>query len=91
VVTPPLSAGVLPGITRGVVLRLADGLGMPTAEEDISPDRLLAADECFLTGTAAEVIAVTKIDGEPIGSGGPGAVTRKLSSAFREYIDSGDW
>ena len=53
-------------------------------ERDISPDDLYAADECFLTGTAAEVISVTRIDGHVIGDGKPGPLTRKLLAAFRE-------
>ena len=91
VVTPPLSAGILPGITRRVVICLAGKLSLPLAEEDISPERLLAADECFLTGTAAEVISVTKIDGNPVGDGKAGPITRQLLAAFRDYIASGDW
>jgi len=91
VVTPPLSAGILPGITRDVVLRLARADNVPVAEDNIDGERLLAADECFLTGTAAEVISVTKIDQTRIGDGKAGPVTRKLLAAFREYIASGDW
>ena len=91
IVTPPLSAGILPGITRGVVLSLAGKLDVPAAVEDIIVERLLGADECFLTGTAAEVIAVTKIDGTTIGDGKAGPITQKLLAAFREYIASGDW
>jgi len=91
VVTPPLSAGILPGITRAVVMRLAGELGLALAEDDIAVPRLLAAEECFLTGTAAEVIAVTKIDEQPVGGGVPGPVTRRLCDAFREYIRSDEW
>ena len=91
VVTPPLSAGILPGITRGVVISLAGKADVPLAEEDIPVPRLHGADECFLTGTAAEVIAVTKIDDRLIGDGRVGPVTQKLCAAFREYVDSGDW
>jgi branched-chain amino acid aminotransferase len=91
VVTPPLSAGILPGITRGVVIFLARQVGVPLAEEDMPPERLQRATECFLTGTAAEVIAVTKIDGRTVGDGKVGPVTQKLCAAFREYIASGDW
>jgi branched-chain amino acid aminotransferase len=90
-ITPPLSAGILAGITRDVVLSLAPRQGVPAAEEDISSERLRRAEECFLTGTAAEVIAVTKIDDQPIGDGKVGPVTQKLQAAFREYIRSGDW
>ncbi|MCD6303847.1 MAG: branched-chain-amino-acid transaminase [Planctomycetes bacterium] len=91
VVTPPPSAGILEGITRGVVIDLAGQLGIDLLEEDITVDRLYAAAECFLTGTAAEVIAVTKVNGRPIGTGRVGPVTTRLLSAFREYIQSGRW
>ncbi|HUS91456.1 MAG TPA: branched-chain-amino-acid transaminase [Phycisphaerae bacterium] len=90
-VTPPLSAGILPGITRAVVMDLAKQNGVPLVEEDIPAARLRAADECFLTGTAAEVIAVTKIDDQLVGDGTVRPVTRKLCEAFRAYIASGDW
>lgn len=89
VTTPPLDAGILGGITRRVVLRLAEHLGLPPAETDILPEQLYAADECFLTGTAAEVISVTRVDGRAIGDGKPGPITRKLLDAFRQYIRSG--
>jgi len=88
VATPGRDAGILMGITRGIVIRLAAKLGMEVTERDISPDDLYAADECFLTGTAAEVISVTRIDGHVIGDGKPGPVTRKLLAAFREFIAS---
>jgi branched-chain amino acid aminotransferase len=91
VATPPLSAGILPGITRAVVIDLARKNGLPVLEEDITAARALGARECFLTGTAAEVIAVTKVDDQPIGDGEVGPVTRKLSAAFHEYIASGEW
>jgi branched-chain amino acid aminotransferase len=91
VVTPPLTAGILPGITRAVVLRLAARLGVPSAEEDIAAPRLLGADECFLTGTGAEVISVTKIDDKQVGDGTAGAVTKRLLKAFRDYIASDEW
>jgi len=85
-VTPPLDAGILPGITRGVVLELADREGVPKAEESISPDRLYKADECFLTGTAAEIIGVTKVDDREIGTGAVGPVTQQFLAAFRKLI-----
>jgi len=87
-VTPGLEAGILAGITRAVVIRLGDKLGIKTAERDISPEDLYAADECFLTGTAAEIIAVTKVGDRIIGKGKVGPVTRKLLAAFREFTDS---
>ena len=87
-ITPPASAGILMGVTRAVVMKLAGRLGIAMEEKDFAPDALYAADECFMTGTAAEVIAVTRIDGKPVGSGHPGPVTRKLMAAFREFIRS---
>jgi len=89
-VTPPLDAGILGGITRAVVLVLAGRNGIPGAEENIDPERLYAADEVFLTGTAAEVIAVTRVDGRIIGDGKPGPITARLLAAFREFIRSGE-
>jgi len=86
VVTPPLTASILPGITRDVVIKLARQLGLEAEEETLPVERLYRADECFLTGTAAEVIAVTKIDGRTIGGGKVGPVTDKLLAAFREFI-----
>ena len=88
IVTPPPEAGILIGVTRGVAIRLAGRLGIPVAERHLRVDELYAADECFLTGTAAEIIAVTKIDDRRVGPGQAGPVTRKLLSAFREFIRS---
>ena len=86
--TPQADAGILMGITRGVVIRLAGKLGIEVTEGSITSEDLYAADECFLTGTAAEVISVTRIDGHVIGDGKPGPVTRKLLAAYREFIAS---
>lgn len=86
--TPPPSAGILLGVTRNVVLRLALGLGIPAEEKDITPDELLAADECFLTGTAAEVIPVTSIDNVVLHGGKVGPITRQLIDAFHAFIRS---
>ena len=91
VVTPPTSAGVLVGVTRSVVIRLAEQLDIPLVEADITPEELCTADECFLTGTAAEVIAVTKVDDCTIGEGKAGPVTTRLLEAFHEYIAAGDF
>ncbi len=86
-ITPPTSAGILVGITRGVVMDLAAKLGIEVVEKDITPAELYEADECFLTGTAAEVIPVTKVDGRNVGSGTPGEMTMKLTAAFRDFIE----
>ena len=90
VITPPAEAGLLLGITRAVVLHLCKKLRIPASQRRVTPDDLLAADECFLTGTAAEVISVTSVDGAPIGDGKAGPITRRLLSAFREFIRSGE-
>jgi branched-chain amino acid aminotransferase len=81
-ITPPLSAGALYGITRGVVMDLAAQTGMRVAEENLTRYDLFNADECFLTGTGAEVIPVVKIDGRIIGTGIPGARTRGLVAQY---------
>lgn len=85
-VTTPESAGILMGVTRAVVMQLALRMGIVMVEKDLTPDEVRSADECFLTGTAAEIIAVTKIDGILVGDGKVGPMTRKLSNAFHEFI-----
>jgi len=82
--TPPLSAGALYGITRGTVLESARDLGIPTAEPNLTRYDVYIADEVFLTGTAAEMVPVVKVDGRVIGNGLPGPVTGQLMAAFRE-------
>lgn len=83
--TPPLSAGALRGITREVVIQLAhDHLGMEVREPHLTRYDLYTADECFLTGTGAEIIPAVKLDGRVIGNGKPGEMTRRLMSAFCE-------
>ena len=81
--TPPLSAGILEGITRDTVIRLAGELGIKTVEELFTRHDLYTSDECFLTGTAAELIPVIKVDGREIGDGNPGEIYKKLLVAFR--------
>lgn len=87
-VTPPPEAGILQGITRQVVLECAQHLGVPVSERLFDVQELYEADECFITGTAAEVAPVTQIDGRPIGDGGPGVLTTRLCHAFREVTQS---
>jgi len=81
--TPPLSAGILAGITREVVLELLPGLGIPSGEDPLRLDDLLAADEAFLTSTTREVVPVREVDGTRIGTGRPGPLTRRVMAAFR--------
>ncbi len=80
--TPPLSAGALYGITRGVVIELARQAGMTVSEPNLTRYDLFNADECFLTGTGAELIPVVKIDGRVIGPGKPGPLFRQLASEY---------
>ena len=82
--TPPTTAGILAGITRGVVIELAQGAGLAVHEDPLSRCDVYVADECFLTGTAAEVVPVVRIDDRVIGDGKPGPVTRDLMQRFRE-------
>lgn len=82
--TPPTDAGILEGVTRNAVLELARADGIPVAECALTRHDVYTADECFLTGTAAEVIPVVKCDGRPIGAGKPGPVTRQLRERFHQ-------
>jgi branched-chain amino acid aminotransferase len=86
VATPTTHDGILEGVTRQVILTLCRKNGIPCSEKTLQRHDLYVADECFLTGTGAEVVPVTKIDGRPIGSGEPGPITRNLIEAFRKYI-----
>jgi branched-chain amino acid aminotransferase len=81
--TPPLSAGALYGITRRTVLEMAQEMGMPCSEPNLTRYDLFNADECFLTGTGAEIVPVVKIDGRVIGDGKPGTATDKLVAQYR--------
>lgn len=80
--TPPLSAGALYGITRQAVIELAEEAGLKVSEPNLTRYDLFNADECFITGTAAEIVPVVKIDGRVIGNGKPGAVTRRLEEDY---------
>jgi branched-chain amino acid aminotransferase len=81
--TPPGSAGILEGITRAVVMELARRRGIPVYEKNLTRHDLYVADECFLTGTGAEIMPITAIDQRPIGCGKIGAMTRQLLEDFR--------
>lgn len=85
-VTPPAIAGILVGITRNAVMELAAREGIPMEERLFIPHTLYNADECFLTGTGAEVVPVVRVDGRTIGGGLPGAITLRLMKAFRELV-----
>ena len=86
--TPPSEAGILEGITRDAVIQLAREAGIPVAEIPLTKHDVYIADECFLTGTAAEVVPVVKVDSRPIGDGTPGPITRDLMRRFHQLTRS---
>ncbi len=81
--TPPNDAGILEGITRKAVIELARQDGIDVRETSLTKHDVYIADECFLTGTAAEVVPVVKVDSRTIGDGTPGPVTRRLIEQFQ--------
>ena len=82
--TPPECMGALRGITRDTVLDIAREIKLPTHEHVFTRHELFVSDECFLTGTAAEIIPVVKVDGRVIGTGKPGKITLNLMKRFKE-------
>ena len=88
ITTPPISAGALAGVTRAVVFEMAAELGIPMAERDITRYDIYTADECFLTGTAAEIIPAVVLDSRPVNDGKPGPVTGRLIKRFHELTAS---
>lgn len=88
VLTPPIDAGVLEGITRDAVIELARQGGIPVREIPLTKHDVYIADECFLTGTAAEVVPVVKVDSRTIGDGKPGSITRDLIARFHKLTRS---
>jgi branched-chain amino acid aminotransferase len=85
-VTPPVAAGLLPGITRDTVVALARDLGIAVREETITRGQLYTCDELFMTGTAAEITPVRSVDRYKVGAGGPGPVTGRLLAEFHRVI-----
>jgi branched-chain amino acid aminotransferase len=87
ILTPAATEGALEGITRNMIMEIAQKAGIETRETTMTRFDLYTADECFLTGTAAEVIPVIDIDGRIIGGGKPGVVTCKLITLFKQHIN----
>jgi branched-chain amino acid aminotransferase len=85
--TPPLSASILPGITRESVITLAQDLGFPVKEIDLPREMLYLADEMFFVGTAAEITPIRSVDKISVGTGGRGPITTALQQAFFDYIN----
>ena len=86
ILTPSASQGALKGITRDAIFDIAAEIGVPMREANLTRYDVWCADECFLTGTAAEVIPVVKLDGRVIGDGKPGSVTARVLEAFRRRV-----
>lgn len=83
-ITPPESAGILPGITRAHLLDVAKELGIPTRLEELPEAALLSADEAFISSSIREILSIVRVENQPIGKGQPGEMTRRLHSAFRQ-------
>ncbi|MFN2556438.1 MAG: aminotransferase class IV [Nitriliruptorales bacterium] len=86
VLTPPLGAGILPGVTRAVTLEVAAELGVPVVERPLPLSELLGADEAFLTASTRELVPLVRVAGVPIGSGSPGPTTRNLHEGYRAEV-----
>ena len=86
IMTPPTSTGALVGITRDVVMKLAEKLGYPVVENTITPTDLFTADEAFFTGTAAEIVPIIEVNKRKIGNGKPGPITQRLMQEFEKVI-----
>ncbi len=86
ILTPSSSQGALKGVTRSAMIDIARELGLPFREANLTRYDVWVADECFLTGSGAEVIPTVKLDGREIGDGKPGPVTRRLMEAFRQRV-----
>ncbi len=89
VLTPDVSAGILEGITRNVIISLAGQQGIQVRQANVTMFDLYTADEIFLTGTGAEIVPVVSLDGRTVGTGKPGTITRQLLKAFRDYAATG--
>ena len=89
-ITPPLSASILEGVTRDTILTLAREEGIPVAEEMLTRDQAYLADEAFFTGTAAEVTPIREIDNRKIGQGGVGSITKRLQTRYFDVVKGAD-
>ncbi|MCP4911638.1 MAG: D-amino acid aminotransferase [Oligoflexia bacterium] len=86
IMTPPLQAGLLGGITRKALLALGKKHGLDMIESNFTADSLKQADEAFITSSTKEIVPITKIDGKNLGSGNPGEVTKKLTKLYQDYV-----
>jgi len=86
-ITPPVDAGILPGITRAAVLEIAESLNLQAREETFSPEELLRADEAFLTNSLMEIMPLVMLNEKKIGKGRPGPLTELLHQGYRELVN----
>ena len=86
VLTPPVSDGLLPGITRAGIREVSDSLDVPFKEQQLKPEQLFDADEAFLSSTLIELMPIVTVDGKKIGNGKPGPVTQRLHVAFQKLV-----
>ena len=89
-ITPPLAASILEGVTRDTVLTLAREEGIPVSEEMITRDQLYLADEAFFTGTAAEISPIREVDHRVLGAGGVGPITKRLQARVFDVVKGSD-
>ena len=85
-ITPASSAGALKGITRDTAIEIAEELGIPWREANLTRYDIWVADELFLTGTAAEIVPIVEVDARPIGDGQPGPITAKFLESFHRRV-----
>lgn len=90
IITPPLSASILEGITRDSIIRIARDSGIEVVEREVPRDELYVADELFVVGTAAEVTPVVEVDGKPVGDGKPGPITLMLKDVYMKVVRGHD-
>jgi D-alanine transaminase len=86
--TPPLSIGILAGVTRGILLELARAHGLPLSERSFDVAQLRAADEVFLSSTLRGVVPITTLDGRPVGGGRPGPLARLLQEHYTARVEA---
>ncbi|MBI4418899.1 MAG: branched-chain amino acid transaminase [Ignavibacteriales bacterium] len=90
ILTPPLSAALLPGVTRSAIITLSKDLGYSVVEMNIPREMLLTVEEAFFTGTAAEITPIRSVDKITVGEGKPGPITREVQSAFFDIVRNGN-
>src|SRR5262249_15588982 len=84
IVTPPISVGLLEGITRAKVTELARGAGLAVDEQPLWPSDLRGGDEAVLTSSVRGIVPITRVDGQPIGDGRPGPITRRVAALYEQ-------